>query len=396
MPEEQQTGDESASLEGKSSLLGPIRASLAEANESQRYLFLADLMSTLAELVRSSSNGRDAASAEHTAALTRRVQESEKLRADLEDALRAAQADLAVKEKQLEAEQVRVRSLQRGQQDQQAKREAGDRQRAELEAELAARHTDVQRLEAENEQLLIRLQRAEAAAEDRAPLDSLAEGRRQLATQVESLQAELEQLRQEKNAEIERLTAQMLDLQADASQGADTLLAGLWNRLAAARPALTPGGIQPTPQAAERLVEAFIELAGFVQRLDRDMRVFLSAYTKHHPTLGKLWKIYAERDDFVPLFQQTVDPKGGKPVGVLSMKLKFFHKWAFAALVANDSIVASMASELQSHLQGPVGCAADPRAPIRDYLRRSGPELFGEHMVKLRNDKLAELYGFGA
>lgn len=382
--------------EDTSSLLAPIRASLAEADESERYRFLIDLLGTLAELSGSRANGQESASAERLAALSQKFQESEKLRADLEDGLRAAQADLAVREKQLEAEQVRVRSLQRSQQEQQAERETLEKQRAGLEAELTARQAEVQRLEAENEQLLIRLQRAEAASEDRSSLDSLAEGKREVAERAAALQAELDQLRLDKDEEIAGLNARMLELKAEGSQGADALLAELWKPLAATRPPLVDGSVQPTVQAAQRLVEAFIELTGFVQRLDQDMRVFLSTYTKHHPTLGKLWKIYAERDDFHPLFQQIVDPKAGKPVGVLSMKLKFFHKWAFAALVANDSAVASMASELLSHLQGPDGGGQDPRATIRDYLRRSGHELFLEHMVKLRNDKLAELYGFGA
>jgi len=90
-----------------------------------------------------------------------------------------------------------------------------------------------------------------------------------------------------------------------------------------------------------------------------------------------------------------VAPQGGKPVGLLKMRLKVLYAWTEAAMIGCDSAIESVASELQQHLLGPVGAGGDPGRKIKEYLRDDGHELFLQHLRELRSQKLAETYGRG-
>ena len=210
----------------------------------------------------------------------------------------------------------------------------------------------------------------------------------------------MEQLRVDKDAEIEKLASARDTARGEADRSADALLADLWDRLASVKPPLAPGGQQPNVQAVERLVDAFVEFAKFVQEFDQSMRPFLTRYTRDEapnvPSVRRPWEVYAGRDDLWEVIAQTIAAKGGKHVGALRMKLRLCREWALAALVGSDATVEFIGSELQAHLQTDE-CAmrSDPNIRVRDYLRQSGPDIFQARMRQLRSRKVAESYTGG-
>ncbi len=379
---------------GASELLQPIRAALVQADETDRYRLLASVLMEMAELS-AADNGRGGASAEQLEGLTKRVQALGEEKATLNDALATTRADLAHRAKQEEAERARAEELQHVVEDQRARLEKIQQEHTDLEAELVARNAEVHRHEVENDRLLLQLQRAERDSGNIVQIEK-AEGKTSgLAAELNQVREEYEQLRIDKDAEIERYKEQLVQVKAGASEGADTMLAEMWDRLARAKPSLAPGHVPPNKQAAERLVDAFCELVRFVDDFDKGMRVFLGQYTRHHPSVKVPWDVYARRDDVYTTAKQTVAPQGGKPVGLLKMRLRVLYSWGYAAMLGCDSAIESVASELHSHLMGEVGAGSDANRKIRDYLRDDGHELFLQHIKELRSQKLAEAFGRG-
>ncbi len=391
-PQDRAVAEGSAGESPKAALSGEA---LARADEPERYRMLADFFSQFAERCRDGS-GRSGAAAEQAAAVAKKLQDLEKRRADLEDQLRTTQADLTHRQRQLDAETARARELESVYNNQRTRVEAMEAQTAKLESELVNRNQDLHRLESENEALQLKLQRAQIASGDTSRLEALENDKRQLAAQVEDLLARTEQLRKDKNDEIERLTADLARVQSRSSQSADALLASLWQRLADAKPPLVAEAhLQPTVQAAERLVDAFIEVAAFLHKFDQDMRPNLDNFVQPDPELRRLWNVYKEQCDVCQTIRQTIAPVRGKHVGALKMQLKVCRNWAFAALVSSDSTIEWIADELRAHLLGPAGAGANPKCTLKEYVKMSGPEAFLEHMRKLRSQKLAELYSRG-
>lgn len=377
-------------------LLNSLRTALAGADDAARRQLLGDLFTEIADSYRGGvkrSNGSE----EQLSNLARKSQDLEKRLADLQDNLRTVQADLTRREKQLEAEQSRGEELQAVTAGQRARLETMEAQAAQLESQLVERNNELHRAEAERESLQVKLQRAELTSNDTGQRDGLEEEKRQLRAELADLQARMEQLRQDKDREIEQLKADRAGLQQQTSQGADAMLASMWGRLAATKPCWVPDpGVNPTPQAAERLIDAFIELANFAQRIDQDMRPNLDGFTQSNEEIRKLWNVYKQQCDVAQAIRQTVAASGGKHVGGLKMALRVCRNWMFAALVSSDSSIEWIAEELRTHLLGPAGAGPNPKATIKDYIRDSGPEHFLENVRKLRGDKLAEIYGRGA
>jgi hypothetical protein len=391
-PQDRAVADESS---GESARIVLIGEALAKADEPERYRMLAAFFNQFAERCRNGAGSPGGG--EQVVALGRKLQELEKRRADLEDQLRTVHADLAHRQKQLEAETARGRELEAVCSSQRGRLDAMEAQASKLDAELVNRNQDLHRIESEKDALLLKLQRAQIATGDTSRLEALEDDKRQLAAQVEALRVEMGKLRQDKNGEIERLTADLARVQGQASQSADAVLASLWQRLASAKPPLvTEGHLQPTVQAAERLFDAFIEMAGFVHKFDQDMRPNLDGFTQPDPELKRLWNVYKEQCDICQTIRQTVAPVQGKHVGALKMQLKVCRNWAFAALVSCDSTIEWIADELRSHLLGPFAAGSNPKCTLKDYVKMSGPEAFLEHMRKLRSQKLAEVYRRGA
>lgn len=392
-PQDNAVADTSSDEAPKAALLGDA---LANADEAERYRILAAFFSQFAEHCRDGTS-RSGGPGDQVASLAKKLQELEKRKADLDDQLRTVQADLAHRQKQLDAEIARGRELEAVCTSQRARLTAMEAQTSRLEAELVNRNQDLHRAESERESLQLKLQRAQLASGDTRRLEALEDEKRQLAAQVEASRVEMEQLRKDKNGEIERLTADLARTQGRSSQNADVLLASLWQRLASTKPPLvTDGHLQPTVQAAERLVDTLVEMAGFVHKLDQDMRPNLDGFTQPDTELRRLWSVYKEQCDVLQTIRQTIAPVQGKHVGALKMQLKVCRNWVFAALVSCDSTIEWIADELRSHMLGPFGAGSNPKCTLKDYVKMSGPEAFLEHMRKLRSQKLAEVYGRGA
>lgn len=371
----------------------PLRAALLAVREPERYRVLAALLTELAE--HSPSEGGRAAPGEELEALARKVQVLEKEKASVEDTLRTIRADLDLKDRQLQAEQARATEIQQIINDQRSRLQNAEQELQNVEAEVVARNNELHRAEVKIEELELQWQRAEVAGRDHSRIDGLESGKRELAAQVEELKGQMEQLRADKDAQIEQLKDERARAESVSSESADKLLTDLWQRLAVAKPPLAEGHIAPNRQAGERLVDAFIELVRFVDDFDKSMRVFLGRYTKHHPSVKVPWDAYANGGELLEFVRRTVAPQGGRPVGPLKMRLRLLYSWTQAGMVGSDAAIESIGSELQGQLMGSVGAGSDPNRKIRDYVRDDGHLLFLQHIKELRSLKLAETFGRG-
>jgi len=373
-------------------IVEPLRAALASLGESDRYGVLATVLSDLATHSRGAGDARGSGQMD---ALNKKVQALANEKAEVEDTLRSCRADLDVIKKQLEAEQARASERQQIIDDQRTRLQKAERELKTVEAEVVARNNELHRTEGQIEDLQLQLQRASLAAEDHSKVDNLEESRRELMLKSQEIEARLDKLRAEKDAEIEAIKSDRQKAESVSAESADKLLLTLWQRMATTKPPLSEGHIQPNKQAAERLVDAFIEIVRFVDDFEKSIRVFLGRYTKHHPSVRVPWDAYAKGDDLLQFVRRTVAAEGGRPVGPLKMRLRLLYSWTQAGMVGCDSAIESIGSELQSQLMGPIGAGSDPNKKIRDYIRDDGHLLFAQHISELRSLRLAETFGRG-
>lgn len=372
----------------------PFRAALHRADESERYDLLATILAELAAESRADANGSRKADQDQLEALKKKITALGEEKATLEDSLATGSADLASTRKELEAKQVHVEELQKIGTEQRARAGTLQKKLGDIEAELTARNAELHRAEVENERLTLELQRAEAPTRDDSVLEGIEAGKRSLAEQVAQLRKDLDAQRQAKDGEIERLKETLAAAESGASSGGDKLLSELWTRLASRKPRLVEPGAVPTKQAAERLVDGFGELIRFVDEFDKGMHPFLTKYTRHHPSVKVPWDVYASRDGIFETACKTVAEKG-RPIGVLVMRLRMLKTWMHAAMIASDSAIASIASELHTQLHGPLGTGSDPNRTIRDYLREDGNHLLEQRIWELLSERMADAFGRG-
>ena len=383
-------------MSGTSELLAPLHAALLNVAEPERYRLIASLLLELAESSQASTSGQDTMSTEQAEAMAKKIQAIDQERATLDDALKTSRADLARSSTQLEAEQTRGRELQEIIDDQSVRLKTLQDDQSNMEAEVVAKNAALHKLEVAKDELTLRVQRAEIAGKDTSKADAIELGKRDLTRQVEELKEQMEQFRQEKDADLEKLKEELRGSKASASDGGDALLAGLWERLANANPSLGEGHVTPTTQSVERLVDAFIELVRFVHDFDQSMRVFLTRYTHYQATVRVPWEAYARGDDLLTVARRTVAPKGGRPVGILKMRLRLLYSWTEAAMIGSDSAIESIASELEAYLRGPDVLGSDPKKTVREFIHPlDGPEKFIQQMRELRSTKLADAFGRG-
>lgn len=377
-----------------SDLLGPLGSALLKLPEPERFRLLGSFLVDLA--ARQEAGARPAAGPE-AEALSKKLQRLGEEKALLEDALAAAKADLSHRSKQLEAEQQRSTELERIVNDQRTRLQAAQKQAVELEGQLVAKNEQLYQAENQVEQLTVRVQRAQLAADDRSRVDEVEAGRRELIVQLEELRAAHEKLRLDKDAVIEGLKEELAAAQTETggARAAEAVLTALWERLARAKPALAPGGVCPAVPAVERLFDALIELSRFAHDFDQAMRPFLGSFVKHNPLLARPWDVYARSPGLHDVVREVIDIEHGKPAGVLKMRLLGLQRWTLAAIIASDTTLESIAHELEEQLRGSVGLGADPNRRVKDYLRDDGQHLFHEHMRELRGQKLAEAYTHG-
>ena len=105
------------------------------------------------------------------------------------------------------------------------------------------------------------------------------------------------------------------------------------------------------------------------------------------------WNAYAKSEEFAKTIHQIVAAKGGKPAGLAKMRLRVLYAWIEATLLAGDSAIESVASELETQLQGTLGTAEDPNRKIKDYVREDGHFLLMQRIRELRNQRVADTYG---
>ncbi len=390
MDGEQQVRGKSSGADAPSDLFRPVLAVLAAAGESERYRMLAGLLSELAD---AGADGRPRGPSGELDALARKVQALGEEKASLRDRCAAFKADLDHRTAQLEAEQARGQDLQLLNEEQRARLDSLQKQIGDIEAQLVAKNAELHKAHVEHDKELLEAQRAGLQQDDRSKLDRLQASKRELSREVEAIRSEMDQLRSDKDAQIAHLNDEIASARSQTGDAEVIPFAELWARLAAVKPPLVDGKVQPTEQCAQRLVDAFVELVRFVDDFDKLIRPFLSKYTKHHQPVKVPWDVYARRDDTLKTIQQTLDVVRGKPIGVVKIRLRGLYAWTEAAMIACDAAIESLASELHPFLMGPHGAGSDPNRTIRDFLRGDGHELFLQHVRELRGTKLAEAFG---
>ncbi len=379
-----------------SRVLEPLRQRLLEVNEGERYRLLGALFEQLAAWDREGSGTRGGAFQEQLESQAKKIHTLNEEKAMLNDSLAQAKADATHHARQAESEQSRCSELEKIIEEQRGRLGTLTKEHSALEAEVVAKNAQVHQVDVESDNLKLKLQRAEAAARNTANTEQLEESKKELILQGEALRGEMEQLRADKDAEIEQLKSELLSANKSASHGADAVLSKLWERLATARPALVKGGTAPTLQAVERFFDAFVELAGFAHDFEQDVRPFLDRYTKYNERVKRPWEAYRRFGQLLDTIKSTIAVQGGKPVGVLKMRLWSLKAWTVATLLACDSTIECVEPELENHLRGSLGTKDNPNCPIREYMKDSGPGLFGQHLRELRGDKLSEAYGVGS
>ena len=373
-------------------LLSRLRTEMLDIGESERYRLLAVLLGDLADHHQTSGNGRDSGLSEQLAAATKRVQSVTEEAASLRDEIATLKADLAVAAKQLGEEQARNQEFRKTIDSQRQRLEEARKKEAELEAEVVAKNAALHKAETSAENFQLQAQRLEVATQDTSRITKLENEKRALATSYTELETALETLRADKDREIAELKNRLVSANTQVGAGADELLHLLWERLARTKPALVDVTAKPNRQAAERLFDAFIELAYFANGFESQMRPFLDRYTRHNELVARPWKVYRSYEDILETITKTIAVAGGKPVGVLKIRLRDLNKWTMGALMGGDVAVESVGSELESQLRGPACMGANPNMTIKDFIRNDGHERFRDHMLEVRSHKLSEVY----
>ena len=364
-----------------------LREALAEVGESDRFRFLATL---LAEWADQSANGQ-AGSSEEVEALTRKTQSLSEEKASLQDKVATLQADLDHRNKQLEAEQTRGHELGLLQEEQRARLEGLQTSVTDLEAQLVTRNHDLHKAQVENENLQLQLQRGELASTDQSGQDRADASNRQLSKEVETLRADLVQLREDKDAQIGRLASELGNA-SSSGRTTEVPFAAVWDRLAMAKPPLIDPTMAPTVQCAERMADALAELVRFVDDFDKLIRPFLSKYTKFNPRLKVPWEVYARGDDVRTKVMQALVPVGGKPIGIVKVRLRGLYRWTEGAMIGCDATIESLGDSLFAFLTGPTGNESDPNLTVKRFLQQDGHELFLQRVRQLRGERLAAAF----
>jgi hypothetical protein len=233
-----------------------------------------------------------------------------------------------------------------------------------------------------------------AVGTDVPELRQLQAAKDRLQKEVRRLEQELEDLRGDPSARSTGATADTGEASRPASPSEQALLENLWARLAATDPPLGAAQVSPDVQAAERLVDAFIEWVRFGNDFDQSVRVFLDRYTKQIPTLKRPWEAYARGPTLWDVAAETVSPETARPVSFLKTRLRMLLMWTVAAMAAADSTLHSIEPELRAHLLGPAALGGDPKCTIKKYVEENdGPDRFVEHMLALLSQKLLETFG---
>jgi hypothetical protein len=229
---------------------------------------------------------------------------------------------------------------------------------------------------------------------DGPELRQLQAAKDRLQKEVRRLEQELKGLRSDRGVRSPSEHADPGGASPPPPLSGQALLEKLWARLAATDPPLGAGQSSPDVQAAERLVDAFIEWVRFGNDFDQSVRVFLDRYTRQIPTLRRPWEAYVRGPTLWDVAAETVSPETARPVSFLKTRLRMLLMWTVAAMAAADSTLHLIEPELRAHLLGPSGLGGDPKCTIKKYIEENdGPDRFVEHMLALLSQKLLQTFG---
>lgn len=376
-----------------SSPAAPFLASLAQVDEATRLRLLADLVGELAEQATGSSD-RVTATAE-IEALSRRVKEHAEEKATLQDRLRGLEVELEQRDANLGLEKERAEKHKSLADQQTSRLEALQERTRELEDLLDARNKDIHKANVEHESLTLQLQRADVKGLDKSKEVRLEEQHRGLEAENERLRGEIEQLRRDKNVELEKVSDDLLVAKEEASAKQDVEFEVLWVRLAQAKPPMVEGHLKPNIKSGERLFDSYLELVKFVDDFDKLMRPFLSRYTTARPRLKAVWEAYARGAGIRETAKQIIVPEGGRPTGILRNQLRGLYKWTEAAVWGCEAAIESIGTELPTFMRrkDPFGCGSDSNRKLTEFILENGPDAFSDHMKAIRSAKIAQFFG---
>lgn len=393
MSAEEQVGNVRGPLSpGISESVERFRSSLAKAREADRYRMLAELLDQLAKDSQADSNGGAGAEVER---LSKKVKVAIEENALLADQHRATKADLERQASQLEAEQRRAAELDKVIENHRTRSAELQKKNEELETRLTAKEAELHNAHRDHDQSLLEAQRAELAADSGGRVERLEEQNQQLGREVETWRGEVEQLREDKDAEVAQLNKELAGARSSAGASSDVDFEAIWQRFLSAKPPVISVGGAPTVQSAQRFVDVFVELSRCADDIDKLIRPFVSDYVKSHPPVKVPWDVYAGRDDVRATLQHTLKPEGGRPVGVVKVRLKGLYAWTSATMLASDATVKSIGDELRTFLMGPNGVGDQPNRTIRDFVREGGCQYYLEYMREFLALKLAEAWRGG-
>jgi hypothetical protein len=247
----------------------------------------------------------------------------------------------------------------------------------------------------DNENLTLQLQRADAKSRDQSKAERLEEQTRALEAENGRQKEEIEQLRADKNIELERVSGDLATAKEEVAAKKDIDFPSLWARLAAGQPPRGEGHLQPNIKAGERLVDSDVELVKFVDDFDQLMRPFLTRYTAGRPRLRAVWEAYARGAGVRDTVQQIIVPEGGRPTGILRNQLRGLYKWTEAAIWGCEAAIESIGPELPIFMRRKesFGSGSDSNRKVTEFILENGPDAFADHMKSMRSDKIAQFFG---
>ena len=376
-----------------SSPAAPFLAALAQADEATKLRLLADLVGELAE--QASGTPDRFSPTEEIEALSRRVKEHAEEKATIQDRLRGLEVELEQREANLGVEKERAEKYKSIADKQTSRLEELQARTRELEGLLDARNKEIHQANVEHESLTLQFQRADAKGQDKSKDLRLEEQLRAIEAENERLRGEIEQLRKDKNVELDKVTGDLVAARQEASAKQDVEFDGLWVRLAEAKPSMVEGHLKPNIKSGERLFDSYLELVKFVDDFDKLMRPFLSRYTTARPRLKAVWEAYARGAGIRDTAKQIIVPEGGRPTGILRNQLRGLYKWTEAAVWGCEAAIESIGTELPTFMRrkDSFGCGSDSSRKLTEFILENGPDAFSDHMKDIRGAKIAQFFG---
>lgn len=372
-----------------------LLAELAEADQPTRFRVLAEILANLADRVTDES--ANAAMTEELAAMSRSVKEQKEKNSTLNDRIKTLEVDLKQSAAHLESEKSRATEFKAIADEQTSRLDQLQDRVKELEGLLESRNREVHKANVDNENLTLQMQRLDAKAHDQSKMLRLEEQTRALEAENQRLREQADQLRADKNLELERISGDLATVREEVAAKKDIDFPILWSRLASTDPPLVEGHLQPNEKAGERLFDSFAELVKFEDEFDQLMRPFLTRWTAGRPRLRAVWEAYARGAGIRDTVQQIIVPEGGRPTGILRNQLRGLYKWTEAALWGCEAAIEHIEPELREFMRRkePFGSGSDPNRKISDFILQNGPAAFSDHMKGVRSDKIAEFMGQG-